>query len=312
MKYSLGNFGLRVSFDELLNQFKQWEWKRNTTNSLANTGTSLSDGTEYVDICRDAFLSDSVFKKYKACIQYREILEHCTYELGLEYLLFIRNNEQVMTNLADVNHRESGNPFRYFYPGIGRVSPTQIRYAKVFQDLTHLFGSLETMQISEIGVGFGGQASQILNAYSNLTYRLFDLEWPALLSRKNIGLATKKSNNSVVIADWELASQSDLLISNYAFSELTRVTQDIYVKNVIKNSKRGYIIFNHLHDPNSDSYTADEFAASINGAQILKESPLTHPGNVLIVWGHKKESLREDGFWLANTLGCNESTQGLN
>jgi hypothetical protein len=295
VKSAFSNHGARIALDELANQFKVWEWEAGSIKFTNGSLTSISDGTEYVDICRNAFLFENVYKKYKSCAQYREILEHCTYELGQEYLTMISGNKRILDNLKLITPTDMGSPFLYSYHGLGKASPTQIRYAKVLQDLLLLFGPLDSLIISEIGVGFGGQAIQIMSMHSGITYRLFDLEWPSLLSRKNIALAPQGRENTALISDWNSDVKSDLLISNYAFSELNRETQELYMCNIIANAKMGYVIFNHLHDSQSDSLTADEFASRIPGSQILDEVPLTFPGNVLVVWGHKMDAfLGED------------------
>ncbi len=77
----------------------------------------------------------------------------------------------------------------------------------------------------------------------------------------------------------------DLVISNYAFTELPRPVQDIYLQKVILNSKRGYITYNEITPIEFKSYTSDELVAMIPGSKVFKEVPLTHPKNCIIVWG---------------------------
>lgn len=300
MKSAFVTHGARIAFNELGNQFKVWDWSSNSSSLAGETLTSISDGTEYVEICKNAFLYELVHRKYKSCTQYRDILEHCSYDLGLEYLKLIQANQKVLSNLRLVCASDTGSPFLYSYKGLGKASPTQIRYAKVLQDLQFLFGPLDNFIISEIGVGFGGQATQILASHSGITYRLFDLEWPSLLSRKNIALSPQGEGNTILISDWKSTFPSDLLISNYAFSELTRDTQELYMKNIVETSKKGYVIFNHLHDSHSDSLTAIEFAGRLQGSQIFHEIPLTFPGNVLVVWGHNVSALPNNLFVAQN------------
>jgi hypothetical protein len=82
---------------------------------------------------------------------------------------------------------------------------------------------------------------------------------------------------------------SDLLISNYAFSELHREVQEMYWERVVRNSSRGYVTYNHIAPPEAKSLTASEFAARIPGARVLPEFPLTHPANVIVVWGMRSK-----------------------
>jgi hypothetical protein len=77
----------------------------------------------------------------------------------------------------------------------------------------------------------------------------------------------------------------DLVIINYAFTELPRGLQDVYLQRVILNSKKGYVTYNEITPAEFRSYKADELISAIPGSKIVKEEPLTHPKNCVIVWG---------------------------
>ena len=49
-----------------------------------------------------------------------------------------------------------GNPYKYQYPGVGRVSPTTLRYISTAIDIFEISGLNEESVIAEIGVGYGG------------------------------------------------------------------------------------------------------------------------------------------------------------
>jgi hypothetical protein len=78
---------------------------------------------------------------------------------------------------------------------------------------------------------------------------------------------------------------TDLLISNYAFSELNKKSQDAYLNRVINNSKRGFMLYNNIHENPETGYRAFEILERIPGSVAFAEEPLTYPGNLLIVWG---------------------------
>jgi len=79
-----------------------------------------------------------------------------------------------------------------------------------------------------------------------------------------------------------LARPADLLISNYAFSELTRAIQLAYLENVIAKTPKGYITWNSL---SRDGLSPEELLSLIPGSKLLEEQPKTHRDNVIIVWG---------------------------
>ena len=84
--------------------------------------------------------------------------------------------------------------------------------------------------------------------------------------------------------------RGDLIISNYAFSELAKPVQDVYIKRVIRKAKAGYITWNQSALANAGwnaGYTLEEFLPMIPGARTIPEEPLTAPGNCIVVWGTK-------------------------
>ena len=79
--------------------------------------------------------------------------------------------------------------------------------------------------------------------------------------------------------------QYDLVISNYAFTELTREIQDVYLKKIILNSKKGYITYNDISPESFKSYKKEELLKIIPNSRIIDEKPLTHERNCIIIWG---------------------------
>jgi hypothetical protein len=80
----------------------------------------------------------------------------------------------------------------------------------------------------------------------------------------------------------------DLVISNYAFSELPSQVQRKYIQKVLASAKRGYLTMNSgtskaAFQDNKLSLT--ELRALLPDFETLPEEPLTHPGNYIIVWG---------------------------
>lgn len=277
--------GLRGYVDYFRNSQISWSASELLAHSSELNSSSISDGTGYVALCKLAVEDDAVFEKFKSCEEYRAILEHCNFSQGKDYLKALEDNREMLLSLKRISAVDNGTPFTYYYKGFGSISPTQIRYAKVLQDLEYLFGSLNEVNISEIGVGYGGQAIHILSRWAPANYFVYDLEWPAKLMMKNLNHTEVDLTIRSEIRSWLEPTLSDLVISNYAFSELFREVQEVYFENVVKNSKAGYVIYNHLHQRREDSMSAEEFASRIPGAVILKEKPLTFPGNVLVIWG---------------------------
>jgi len=80
----------------------------------------------------------------------------------------------------------------------------------------------------------------------------------------------------------------DLVISNYAFSELPSKLQKIYIEKIISKSRRGYLTMNSGKKDSAytkDKLTLEQLEYLLPNFEIQQENPLTHPSNYIIVWG---------------------------
>lgn len=289
--------GVKFFFDELRNRKLLWNLSTFEPETHPGYVTSISESLPYLQVSKLAVEDDEVFCKFKSNAEYRAVLEHCSYDQGLEYLELLRVDSIEYRILKLLASEDIGQPLTYRYPGFDKVSPTQIRYAKVAQDIHLLFGQLNDMSVAEIGAGYGGQAAHLLLADEIQSYSILDLEFPGRLAMKYLqshGVTFSEVFNRSSLVE---PLSPDLVISNYAFSELTREVQEVYLENVILKSSRGYFIYNHIHEDPNTGISALEFAARVPGAKIFREVPLTFPGNVLIVWGHHEGVLPVDLFF---------------
>ena len=169
------NDGPSFMMDELLNGKKVWSLG-SIQNPIKHAAGSIS-GTNsgYLGIVHAALNDQLAFRKFKASREYREILEHVDRELGYKYLQVIKSYDDVNSKFHEYLRLNHCNPFRYTYKGLGRISPSNLRYGKIALDIRALFGPLEDFKISEIGIGYGGQY-QALSTLSNLkSYTFYDL-----------------------------------------------------------------------------------------------------------------------------------------
>lgn len=241
--------------------------------------TSISDKSSYLQICEAASLDDAIFNIFKRHPSYNEILEHVSYEQGEAYLQHIKEIPADILNRFVTNDL-IGSPFTYFYPQINRrISPTTLRYIKIVQDLNNLFGDLSKLSIVEIGGGYGGQCKIIHDLFKPLHYTIFDLSEPSMLTDKYLKM--HQIQNYTLLNSIEVV-ESDLLISNYAFTECFRDIQTEYLEKVITRAKHGYMILNKI-DPSLNPYSYEELKEKVKG-KLLDEIPSTHPNNKLLVW----------------------------
>jgi putative sugar O-methyltransferase len=248
--------------------------------------TSLSDNQAYPQVCIDASNNYKLFNNFRGNLIYNQILEHVSENQGKEYLDIISNDQDILGAINNFKpNDEYGNPRMYEYSGIGVISPSTLRYIKVLADLKKHFQTLNNFSICEIGVGYGGQC-RVINAYYRPSeYCLVDIQPALALAQRYLdnyaihSVLTYKTMNGLSQRDY------DLVLSNYAFTELPRAIQDIYLNKVILRSKRGYITYNEITPLEFNSYKLAELIEMIPGSRIFKEEPLTHPKNCIIVWG---------------------------
>ncbi len=221
-------------------------------------------------------------------------MEHVSYSQGIEYLDYIIKNDKNLLNKIDkfLENDQIGNPKKYYYKEINKlISPTTLRYIKVGSDIEKIF-SEKIDNIVEIGCGYGGQYL-ILDKLKNIqNYLLIDLFEVTKFIEKylecfvlNSSYETKTINKISYDKSW------DLVISNYAFSELPYETQLIYINKVLLKSKNGYMTMNSGLETSAfktNHLSLKEITNLMPNIKIKPEEPLTAKDNYIIVWGNIK------------------------
>lgn len=271
--------------------FKSRRDKRQTFISRESL-RSDSDNGAYVAFVEKILTDHSLFQNFKKNDVYQKILEHTTEEQGQEYLKIILKQTPDFLKLMDkfaVNDLVGGANIIQFADSC-RLSPSTLRYAKVASDLYSLFGiHLADGNVAEIGVGYGGQRLVLDQVYRFRSYDMFDL--PPVL-----GLVSKYLESHLLQSSYRTSTLNthdgeksyDLVISNYAFSELPAVVQRMYIEKILKKASRGYLTMNSGRVDSVFSkgkMTLEEIQALLPSIRILEEEPFSAPGNYLLVWG---------------------------
>jgi hypothetical protein len=268
-------------------------WSLEKVNAPRGGDSSVSDSSGYLQIIASAAASEKSFARFRSNREYRQILEHVSKPQGYEYLKEINLCiSELRVSISKVGFLNTcGAPLVYFYPRLGFLSPTTLRYYKVFDELKRLFPNLDEMDIAEIGGGFGGQAAVLRQLSGFKSYTIYDL--PEVHELQSRFLKVNNSDSGVLYADGRIAPSGkfDLVISNYAVSELQRELQVAYFENVVKSSDCGYLTWNLISQNRLGGLSVDEVLQYIPSATITEESPLTDEGNVLITWGGSEVSI---------------------
>lgn len=205
-------------------------------------GWEGAEKIKYLEACDKILNDENYFKNFKRDSEYTTILEHVSPELGYMYLSLLSDDSKKLISQCSQINDTIGNPI-LIPTEFGMVSPTTIRYLKVIQDLKTIFDMSKIKTIIEIGAGYGGQSRLLLNLFKNIeSYTCIDLKEASNLQNKyNKDLSNFRS----LSYSNELSSQkADLVISNYAFSELNKETQKTYIDFIINNCNCGYITYN--------------------------------------------------------------------
>jgi len=248
---------------------------------------SISDTFNYKNVCKLAVENDNVFSNFKRHTDYTPILEHVDYNTGLGYLNYIKKYDldifnKIKTELC-INDK-IGNPVIYEYPDIGNISPTTLRYIKNVVDLKRLYGNFNNKKIIEIGCGYGGQCLILSKLFDIDEYTVIDLDEPLALTKKYLSEHNLNINILSINDVPNYVKSNDIVISTYAYSEISKEIQTDYYNYIIKNCKHGYFILNFISDQYKITSLNKEEIISLFEPKVnfLKEYPNTHPNNVVM------------------------------
>jgi len=252
---------------------------------------SNSDDGQYVASVKKAISNYSAFRKFKRDPHYQAILEHASKEQGDKCLEIIRSESPYLLDVIETFKINDlvGGATTYEFDGIGSISPSTLRYLKVASDLKNIFGEEIGDRVAEIGCGYGGQ---LLIADKILRFKQYDLfDLPPVLSLASMYLESHILNfayKTTTLNQHQGDVNYDLVISNYAFSELPSQLQIRYIEKILSRSKRGYLTMNTGKTEASrdqNKLTLEDLRGYLPEFEVLNEVPLTSPNNYLIVWG---------------------------
>lgn len=280
---------VRDLFFRLRNKIRRLVLSKTTFNETQ--GKSDSQVTFYEQQLSRLLKSKKRLSDFRRKYDYREILEHVTYTQGKSYLEQIQEySPQNYIELIEGNKANDlfGNPYKYQYPGVGRVSPTTLRYISTAIDIFETIKLNKESVVAEIGVGYGGQAAILERMYGIRNYSAFDL--PSVIQLSNVYLNNVNSKLKFTSSGFSSDKNTtwDVVISNYAFSELHRDLQLSYIEHVIAKSKSGYMIMNsgrsNITGRSEGKLSLNEIRNYIPNLQVKEEVPLTGPDNYIIYW----------------------------
>jgi hypothetical protein len=237
-------------------------------------------------VCAAAVREEGVWLVFKSLPGYTGVLEHLTFEQGLDYL---REIDPGVDMAPMFENDVLGSPAMYAYPH-GRMSPTTLRYIKVACDIRRRFPNVRT--IAEIGAGYGGQRFVLSKLLPQVkTYVIIDL--PPVLALIDKYLSRLKCPDYTLVNALDNAAvadcqATDLVISNYAFAECTFAVREHYISTVLRRAASGYMTMNMTPEEVDQVRRVLEMMGK--DVSVLPESPQTGVMNSLLVYGPRGAS----------------------
>jgi len=253
--------------------------------------SSVSDNGSYPNFCLLASKDNSIFNAFKQNPVYTIILEHTSFHYGNEYLNILKsryskNNLLNIINKVKINDSVGSASIQKFILENEdiNISPSTLNYTKVWSDICNLFGNRSDLKVCEIGGGYGGQATVAYNFTGFKKWDIIDLAEAAALQNKYLNHLEIKNANAYSFNEMDkLLPEYDLCISNFAFSEVQRDLQEIYINKILLKSKNGYMIMNFGWK--LDNLVTPVYLKSIiPNLNIVDEVPKTGPNNCLVYW----------------------------
>ena len=209
----------------------------------------------YTNYCKTQINLDRKDWDFKSKKEYTYVLEHVSYQHGLEYLNEILSkyshviDKKIMENLC-IENDTYGKPTKYHYEDFIECSPTSLRY---ILHALHTLNHIDTHEVNiiEIGGGYGGLCLCI-NRLSHLfhikinSYTILDLPEPSAL--QSTYLVDLDNVTCTTLSEVKDLKHNSFLVSTYSFSEIDLKYQKEYTEKVLnKYVNHGFIVWNFIN-----------------------------------------------------------------
>lgn len=230
----------------------------------------------------DRLISDDYFNFVNECVEKKNISNFKT-DQRYNRIVGMSNKSQfdvwdeffkdiMLNNIEECKRNDiSITPEIYMSNKFGNISSSTLRYMYTSYDITNKFTNIKS--VLEIGIGYGGLC-YILSQFMNLVeYKLVDVE----IVKKFAGLYLDSLNidNYKINHDGE----SDLLISEFCFSEFSDDMMMEFYNKYISKTKNIYLVMN-LHDEHRKLYWKNILSNKFNLFEI-DEFPKTQWTNYI-------------------------------
>jgi len=267
-------------------------------NNRIDKNRSNSDDGLFLYNVKEAIYNEKKFNKFRNNFFWKSVVENTSYN---EALIYLKNIDKKYLNTLDSNNK---NIFEFLekidklfcaktfnFPTINkRISGNSIRYLKQSTDIKKKINSKKFEKVVEIGVGCGLQCLILDQLLQIRKYILVDVDLVLKLSKKFLeNFILKLSYDFKTLNTFNNIDKYDLVISNYAFSELPKTLQLMYLDKIILRAKNGYLTMNtgtkysYNHNDKHKHLSQQYLLSKIKNSKIL-EDPVNIKSNYIIYW----------------------------
>jgi len=251
-------------------------------------------GNPYNNFCQECISDENKFSNFKNNPLYTGILEHASYEVGKVYIEYIEKmvdyTNEIKPFLNEWKENDIyGNTTKFFYDKYDYISPTTVSYIYNYFKMKQRIPDIDTFKnIVEIGGGYGGQCKIISNKVKFDSYTIFDIKGPSMLQSKYLDLLNVKNTECLYPSIFDNFGNKDidLIISTFAWSELSKEVQLFYFDNYIKKAKHGYFRCNLCYSGLQREEIIDLFSKA-NFANLFigqEETSAQDNSTIMFIW----------------------------
>lgn len=256
--------------------------------------TSMSDVIEYVSRCEQCAIHEKEFNLFRKTEPIQTVIDGVEEKAARKYIGLATKICPELRSYFDKFRASDkhGSPVVYNLGEYGKFNGSTARYIYFLAEMIELFGSLDAMNIVEIGGGYGGQCKIIMDCFEVKSYTIVDLLPVLKLQHRYLNKFDYKNIAFKQMKELKKNYSYDLIISNYAFTECHKKIQETYINKIVTKSKRGYIKCNFMsHNIGFPQLTKKELLKHIKRASIFPHI-LNHPGCFTLIWNNSEGKIK--------------------
>jgi hypothetical protein len=242
----------------------------------------------YNAIVTDCLLNDNSFNNFKNIDAYTSIVsQHPPYGTIYFSRILAEAPKELLAKLPEISKCDLiGNPItdQYihpeYFPNGASISACNLRYVNTVMEIDRHFDFKgKSINVVEIGVGFGGLCHAATQYFNIKEYCLLDLENVQALASKCLNQLGSTNHTTTV------HNPIDLLISEFCLSEFNDELIEQYYNSYVVKADKIFLRFN-LHDEQRKEAFLAKIANDFEYA-VEDEWPKTHWPNYVIIGTRK-------------------------